>query len=81
MIEMDAFDAKTHFFELLDIARKESVIITRQGQKIAMLTPIQEEMNTVNIAAKAVGTIRRLRKNVTLGKGLSIKDMKSEGRK
>ena len=40
MIEIGAFDAKTHLSSLLDkVARGEEVLITRRGQPVARLVP------------------------------------------
>ena len=41
MQAIGAFDAKTHFSELLvKVSNGESIIITKHGEEVAMLVPI-----------------------------------------
>ncbi len=81
MKSVGAFEAKTHFSQLLArVAKGETIVITKHGESIAKLVPIEAEKK-VNLAAEAVNAIRALRKGVTLGKGLNIKQLIQEGRK
>lgn len=79
MMTIGAFEAKTHFSQLLlKVANGETIIITKHGESIAKLIPMELTESPAMIAAKK---IRALRKGVTLGKKLSIKKMIVEGRK
>ena len=76
-----AFEAKTHFSELLAaVAVGGEFTITKHGQKVAMLVPYSaiEKNNSVDEAIRA---IKKLRSGITLGKRLTIKQMRAEGRK
>ncbi len=76
-----AFEAKTHFSQLLTkVENGEVIIITRHGESIAKIIPFTEE-KTTSSSIKAAETIRTLRKGKKLGKSLSIKKMIAEGRK
>lgn len=74
-----SYEAKTHLAQLLeDVARGERVTITRHGNPIAMLQP-------VNPAASAdvgerIEELKKFRKGRTLD-GLSLREMKEEGRR
>lgn len=44
MREMQCSEAKTHFLRLLDeVARGETIVITRHGEPVARLVPNREE--------------------------------------
>lgn len=82
MQSIGAFDAKTHFSSLLaKVEQGEKIIITKHGQEVAMLIPISSEYPKTNPVSDAIAAIKRLRKGVTLGKGLSVKTLREEGRK
>lgn len=82
MQSVGAFDAKTHFSQLLDRVEKgEEIIVTRHGQKVAIIKPIEKEESEENQRQRAIDAIRKLRKGVTLGKDLAIKDLINEGRR
>ena len=79
MIEVGAFDAKTHLSSLLDqVARGEEVLITRRGVPVARLVSADR--------AKRAGTeslieaLRTLRSGSNLG-GLDWKELRDEGRR
>ncbi len=77
-----AFDAKTHFSELLQATSLgQEFTITRHGQKVAMLIPFQEKEQSVRSVSGAIRAIKNLRSGVSLGKKTSIKQLRSEGRK
>ena len=83
MKQVGAFQAKTHFSELLAaVSFGEEFIITRHDQKIAKLIPFSESEQEKESATKAaIRAIKKLRSGVKLGTELSIKKMKSMGRK
>ncbi len=83
MVRIGAFEAKTHFSQLLSKVEKgEVIIITRHGETIAKLIPFHsKEEGATTKALKVVTAIRQLRKGVKLGKNLSIKKMIEDGRK
>ena len=81
MKQYGAFDAKTHFSEMLHlVAQGEKCIITKHGIKIALLIPFSTD-ETENPAETAIRTIKRIRKEVTLGKNLSVKKLRAERRR
>jgi prevent-host-death family protein len=76
-----AYDAKTHLSRLLDdVARGESIAITRHGVTVALLIPPQEAAR--ENAARAIAEWRRYRarENINLG-DLSLRDLIEEGRR
>lgn len=79
MIEVGAFDAKTHLSSLLDkVMRGEEVLITRRGTPVARLVPAkkaeQEDAHAV------VDELRTLRAGMKLD-GLDWKQLRDEGRR
>lgn len=82
MQAVGAFEAKTHFSQLLlEVAKGNKIIITKHGQRVAMLVPFESQTAQLSSTAEAIQSIRSLRKGVTLGKGLTIKSMREEGQK
>ncbi len=82
MRSIGAFDAKTHFSQLLlDVEKGEKIIITKHGNEVAMLVPIEKPKSKEDVVSGAVQAIRKLRKGVTLGKELTIKSLREEGRR
>lgn len=78
MITVGAFEAKTHFSQLLDkVEAGEQVVITRHGKIVARLIGDQD---TANRRRTAVEALRKLRKGSSLG-GLSRQELRDEGRK
>lgn len=81
MKQCGAFDAKTHFSELLsNVASGEKYVITKHGVKIALLIPFTED-DTSTPGEEAVRTIRKLSKGIKLGPKLSIRQLREEGRR
>ncbi len=81
MKKYGAFDAKTHFSEMLSlVAQGEKCIITKHGVKIALLIPFPAE-EIESPADAAIRTIKANRKGLTLGNKLSVKKLRNEGRK
>ena len=79
MQTVSAYEAKTHLSRLLDdVARGETITITRHGMPVAMLVPPDKRREDV---AELIEEWRRYRReqNITLG-GLSIREMIEEGR-
>jgi prevent-host-death family protein len=78
MSKVGAFEAKTHFAELLDrVENGEEITITRHGKPVALLSPApQWDRDAVR---QAIADLHRLRKGHKL-RGLKIKDMIEEGR-
>lgn len=82
MKHFGAFEAKTHFSELLgDVINGEKFIITKHGVQVAMIIPFVEEKNESDPIEDAIRALKKLRKGITLGKKLSVKKMLAEGRK
>lgn len=75
-----AFEAKTHFSDLLDRVEKgERIVITRHGREVAVLAPpqkssVQERMAMIERALVST-------KGTSLPKGKTIRDLIYEGRK
>lgn len=69
-----AFDAKTHFSELLDrVAQGESIDITRYGVHIATLVPAGAETGRAQEAAGRI--LERRSKMQRAGRGISLKQI------
>jgi len=59
MIEIGAFEAKTHFSKLLDRARRgEEFVITHRGEAVARLAPLDDGRNETT-ARTAFERLRR----------------------
>jgi prevent-host-death family protein len=79
--QLGAFQAKKHFSEILAaVAVGEEFTITRHGKKIAMIIPFSEKEKESS-AKGAIRAIQKLRAGITLGRKLSIKQMRTQGRK
>jgi prevent-host-death family protein len=75
-----AYEAKTHFSELLErVAAGEQITITRHGAPVARLVPFQPILSEEDRRA-AVVAMRQLANRNRLG-GLSVKALIAEGRK
>lgn len=82
MRNFGAFEAKTHFSELLgDVIKGEKFVITKHGVQVAMLIPFTKGEESIDPVKDAVRALKNLRKGITLGKQLSIKKLLAEGRK
>lgn len=79
MVNVGAFDAKTHLPALLKrVVKGETVQITRRGVPVAKLVPVGSQ-KTGN-PKEAAASIRKLRSQIRLGKH-SIKELIDEGRR
>jgi len=82
MKHFGAFEAKTHFSELLaHVINGEKFIITKHGVEVAMIIPFKQECNAIDPVQDAIRALKTQRKGITLGKKLSIKKLLEEGRK
>ena len=79
MIEIGAFDAKTHLSALLDqVANGEEVLITRRGKPVARLVPVEEHRQEE--IEGAIRAIQATRAQIALG-NFSWKQLRDEGRR
>jgi prevent-host-death family protein len=75
-----AFEAKTHFSELLErIEKGEEVTITKHGTPVAKLVPIRKK-STVEERRAAIERWQDMSDPPTLG-GLKARDLIEEGRR
>jgi len=75
-----AYDAKTHFSELLEkVEGGEEITITRHGTPVARLVPVRKR-HTAAERAEAIARIRELSRGLSLG-GVRIRDLIAEGRR
>jgi len=82
MKHFGAFEAKTHFSELLgDVIKGDKFIITKHGVQVAMIVPFTKEEEGIDPVKDAIRALKKLRKGITLGKELSVRKMIEEGRK
>jgi prevent-host-death family protein len=78
---VQASEAKTNFLRLLDdVARGETIIITRHGHRIARIIPDSEEAAYAEQARQAIETIRAIRTRVKPISVAQILADKNEGR-
>lgn len=82
MKHFGAFQAKTHFSEILsEVIKGKRFVVTKHGKNVAMIipfAPIEDERDPID---EAISTIKKLRKGIVLGSKLSIKKMKALGRR
>jgi prevent-host-death family protein len=75
-----AYEAKTHFSELLErAAGGEEITITRHGNPVARLVPIQTR-NSTESRRQSIEEMRLLAARTDLA-GLNVKDLIAEGRR
>jgi prevent-host-death family protein len=78
MLEVGAFEAKTHLSQLLDqVERGETITITRHGRPVARLIPIAGSSQE---RRRAIAELKELRAGQTLG-GLSVRELIDQGRR
>ena len=74
MKQVGAHEAETHLSRLLDeVARGESVAITKHGRAVALLMPVTSDANRVT-AAQAVTGLRRSRRGRRLD-GVGLREL------
>ena len=79
MVEVGAFEAKTHLSHLLDqVERGETVVITRHGRPVARLVPVAG--SSMDDRRRAIAQLKELRKGQTLG-GLPLRELIDQGRR
>jgi prevent-host-death family protein len=79
--EIGAFEAKNRLGTLLDrVERGEEITITRRGRAVARLVPANGGFDREK-ARRAVEGLLEASRGVTLGPGLTIKDLINEGRR
>lgn len=79
MKTVGAYEAKTHFGELLRAVESgETVIVTRHGQPVARLSPLDKESDDVAAAMEEIHRFRREHRP-TLG-GFTLRELIEEGR-
>lgn len=77
MKSVGCYEAKTHLARLLDeVAKGETITITRHGVPVAMLVPAEK----LRDPGETIEALRNFRKGVTLG-GLSLRELIEEGRR
>lgn len=82
MKQFGAFEAKTHFSELLaEVIHGETFVITKHGVQVAMIIPFRKEEIKADPINDAIRAIKNLSKGTKLGKDLSIRKMRELGRK
>ena len=80
MREIGAFEAKNTLGALLDlVASGEEVVITRRGKPVARLVR-EVGLADREKARQAILTMFAARKGVTLGEGITVKELIDEGR-
>lgn len=58
-----AFEAKTHFSELLERAEKgEETIVTRRGKPVARIVPVEPKKIDTEAARRTIARMRKLAK-------------------
>ena len=79
MVEVGAFEAKTHLSHLLDqVERGETVVIFRHGRPVARLVPVAG--SSMDDRRRAIAQLKELRKGQTLG-GLPLRELIDPGRR
>ncbi|MBX9879481.1 MAG: type II toxin-antitoxin system prevent-host-death family antitoxin [Candidatus Obscuribacterales bacterium] len=79
MLEMGAFEAKTHFSSLLEKVEKgEQITITKHGRPVAMLVPMVPK--SCENKQDVIDRIKKFRRQNSLG-GLDWKALRDEGRR
>lgn len=80
-ITVPVYEAKNRLSALLaEVARGAEVVITNRGTPVARIIPANAEAETRERARRAAEGILALGKGLSLG-GLTIKDLKEEGRR
>jgi prevent-host-death family protein len=75
-----AFEAKTHFSNLLDRVEKgDRIVITRHGREVAILAPVRE--SSLQDRRAMIERALASTKGTSLPKGKTIRDLIYEGRK
>jgi prevent-host-death family protein len=81
MRTIGAYEAKTHFGELLrDVENGETITVTRHGVAVARIVPVQDDANDARSVIDEF--LRFTRENdIRLGGGITIRELIEEGRR
>jgi prevent-host-death family protein len=75
--EVGAFEAKTHFAQLIEAAKGGTeIIVTRRGEAVARILPMGDRGQELSALIAEFGAIRAAARP-----GPSVKDLKEEGRR
>ena len=79
MLEVGAFEAKTHLSALLEqVSQGEEVLIRRRGKPVAKLVPVEQaEQEDVR---RTIAALRTHRAGMSLG-GLGWRELRDAGRR
>lgn len=78
---VESVNVKLHFEQILtEVENGIEVTITRRGKKIAIIQPLSEDEEISDQFEHAKKAIRDLRRGVTLGDKLTIKQLTEEKR-
>ena len=81
MKTVGAFHAKTQLSQLLDEVEKgETVTITRHGRPVAVLAPVAPAQRK-KTGEEWLAEVKQLRKGITLGGTVTIRQLIDEGRR
>jgi prevent-host-death family protein len=81
MKTVGAYEAKTHFSELLrDVENGETVTVTRHGVAVARIVPVQHDAHD---ASSVIDELLQFTRDhdIRLGGGISIRELIEEGRR
>ena len=79
MKTVGAYEAKTHLPALLEeVAQGATIMITKHGKPVAMLTPVGSVARMTK--EEALAGLKELRAKYSMG-GISVKELIDEGRK
>jgi prevent-host-death family protein len=82
MTTVGTFEAKTHLTRLLGkVAKGEKIVITNRGKPVAMLVPPEPESRRDIAAVVAEMLAARDANGLKLGKGLTVRQLRDEGRR
>ncbi len=81
MKTVGAFEARTRLSQLLDQVEKgETITITRHGEPVAVLSPVKPA-RPAKTGEQWLAEVKRLRKGITLGGTVTIRQLIDEGRR
>jgi len=79
---VSAFSAKTHFSHLLaEVKNGKQYMITKHNEPVAMLVPLESSQQSVRTRKETIDALIEFGKKNTLGKNLTLNDLKNEGRR
>ena len=79
---VSAFSAKTHFSQLLaEVQSGKQFMITKHNEPVAMLIPLETTKRRTRTIGETIEALLEFRKKNSLGEGVTINDLKNEGRR